>query len=135
MAEQISIFALMAVTAPLLVMLTMAILSYIHSRRLGDDVLRSLMFLKAHLLRRGYFIFILAAVGMFFLTIPMALNLDMPAAFHLVAAILVMISLALGTLHFYMLVAPKKSPLSRMVLRVPSFRGGLKGDEESGNLR
>jgi vacuolar-type H+-ATPase subunit I/STV1 len=127
MVDQRQIYTLIAVAVPTIIMLTMAVLSYIHSRRLGDDVLRSRMFLKAHLLRRGYFIFILAAVGMFLVNIPVALDLDLPILFHAVMAVFVLTGLALGTLHFYLVVAPRKSQLSVRLSRLFKSGGDLKG--------
>ncbi len=115
-----------------LVMLSLAVLSYIHSRKVGDDVLRSMMFLKSHLLRRGYFILIFASVGMFFLGIPLALEADIPTTYYPLAAILVMAFLDLAIVYFYFLVAPQESRLGQ---KLASLQRMLKGAPRNGQER
>lgn len=125
----------MIVAASGVLMFGLAILSYLQSRTLGDDVLRSRMFLKAHLLRRGYLILIFAAVGMLFLAVPLTLGGQVPWAYVLGVAIFVMGALDLAALYFYSLVARWKSPLTAVLGRLSEFLGGFREDDANADDR
>ncbi len=129
------IFAAFVMGIASFVMLSLALLSYVHTRRVGDDVLRSRMFLKSHLLQRGYLIFILASVGMFLLGIPLALEADIPSLYYPAATIFVMAALDLAILYFYSLVAPKGSRLSMQLSRLAKLLGGGSRGEQGRNTR
>ncbi len=135
MPDPFQIFTALVVGIAAFVMLSLALLSYIHSRSVGEDVLKSMMYLKSHLLRRGYFIFIFVSAGMFLLGVPIALGADIPTTYYPIVAIFVMAGLDLAVLYFYFLVAPRKSPLTLKLQRLAGLLGGLQRDDQRRNAR
>lgn len=129
MPDPLRIFTAITMGVAALIMLDLAVLAYLRSRRTGEDVLRSAMFLKAHLLRRGYFLIIFASIGLLLLGIPLALEANIPSAYYAGAAVLVMGSLDLAVLYFYSLVAPQESPLGRQLARLAKLLEGVRRHE------
>lgn len=127
--DAFQVYTALVVGASAILMFSLAIVSYLRSRILGEDVLRSRMFLKSHLLRRGYLILIFASVGLLFLTVPLTLGAEMPWTYVLAAAIFVMGSLDLAILYFYSLVARWESPFAAIVGRLSKILGGILEDD------
>lgn len=129
MPEPLQVYTAMVVGASAVLIFGLAVLSYIQSRSLGEDVLRSRMFLKSHLLRRGYLILIFAAVGALFLSVPMTLGEQLPWPYLLGGVIFVMGSLNLAVFYFFFLVARWKSPLAALLGRTSELLGGTREDD------
>lgn len=129
MPEAFQIYTALIVGASAIIMFSLAIVSYLRSRALGEDVLRSRMFLKAHLLRRGYLILIFASVGLLFLTVPLTLGAEMPWTYVFAGTLFVMGSLDLAILYFYFLVGRWKNPFAAVLARLSKILGGILEDD------
>ncbi len=135
MVDAFQTFTAIVVGVAGFIMLAVAVMAYMRSRQVGDDVLRSLMYMRSHLLRRGYFIFILISAGMFLLGIPIALGLEIPTIYYPVVAVFVMIALDIAIVYFYFLLVPRESPVSTPLRRLSELLGGLRGDDDRRNAR
>ncbi len=135
MVDPLRTFTAVVVGVAGIIMLAVAVMAYLRSRRAGDDVLRSRMYLRSHHLRRGYFLFIIVSAGMFLLGIPISLGLDIPAVYYPIVAIFVMITLDVAIVYFYFLVVPPESPLSGPLRRLSELLGGLFKHDDRRNAR
>lgn len=117
-SDPYQLYTALVLGASAVLMFGLGLLASLHVRSLGEDVLRSRMFLKAHLLRRGYLLLVFASVGMLFLGVPLLLGASIPWVYVLAASIVGLGCLDLALLSFYFVVAPRENPLSTTLNRL-----------------
>lgn len=135
MVDPLRTFTAIVVGVAGIIMLAVAVMAFVRSRRLGDDILRSRMYLRSHLLRRGYFLFIVVSAGMFLLGIPISLGLDIPAVYYPIVAVFVMVTLDVAIVYFYFLAVPPETPVSAPLRRLSGLLGGLGKHDDRRNAR